>query len=241
MESPVGRALLRLTGVSLVAVAVVGLVGPRAVNVAHRPQVVVPVTLSLVALSVLVRVPAWAKNRWLPVAVALGGGALATAVGLMTGYRYGWAETYVGLTLAFVGACSAVVQGALVGPVVARLGERTTLLLGLLCGALGMAIYGLSPTGLLFLAGVPTMAPDRVRLTPSLRLAMPKSSNLGVNLPSASRARKMFWGFRSRCSTPRSCAKATAPRIGKSTVRTRSGSIGSLESRSTSSVNPWCV
>ena len=90
MESPVGRALLRLTGVSLVAVAVVGLVGPRAVNVAHRPQVVVPVTLSLVALSVLVRVPAWAKNRWLPVAVALGGGALATAVGLMTGYRYGW-------------------------------------------------------------------------------------------------------------------------------------------------------
>jgi len=77
---------------------------------------------------------------------------------LYAAYRYGWAETNVGLTLAFVGACSAVVQGALVGPVVARLGERTTLLLGLLCGALGMAIYGLSPTGLLFLAGVPTMA-----------------------------------------------------------------------------------
>jgi len=77
---------------------------------------------------------------------------------LYAAYRYGWAETNVGLTLAFVGVCSAVVQGALVGPVVARLGERPTLLVGLLCGALGMAIYGLAPTGLLFLAGVPTMA-----------------------------------------------------------------------------------
>jgi len=77
---------------------------------------------------------------------------------LYAAYRYGWGETNVGLTLAFVGVCSAVVQGALVGPVVARLGERATLLLGLACGALGMAIYGLAPTGLLFLAGVPTMA-----------------------------------------------------------------------------------
>jgi len=77
---------------------------------------------------------------------------------LYAAYRYGWGETNVGLTLALVGACSAVVQGALVGPVVARHGERATLLLGLLCGALGMAIYGLSPTGLLFLVGVPTMA-----------------------------------------------------------------------------------
>ena len=43
---------------------------------------------------------------------------------LYAAYRYGWGETNVGLTLAFVGVCSAVVQGALVGPVVARLGER---------------------------------------------------------------------------------------------------------------------
>jgi hypothetical protein len=90
MESPVGRALLRLTGVSLVAVAVVGLLAPRAVNVPHRPLVVVPATLGLVALALLVRVPRWARSRWLPVATAVGGGALATGVGLMTGYRYGW-------------------------------------------------------------------------------------------------------------------------------------------------------
>jgi DHA1 family tetracycline resistance protein-like MFS transporter len=83
---------------------------------------------------------------------------LPAVVVLYVAYRYGWGETNVGLTLAFVGVCSAVVQGTLVGPVVARLGERATLLLGLLCGALGMAIYGLSPTGPLFLLGVPTMA-----------------------------------------------------------------------------------
>jgi DHA1 family tetracycline resistance protein-like MFS transporter len=77
---------------------------------------------------------------------------------LYMSYRYGWDETYVGLTLALVGICSAVVQGVLVGPVVERLGERRTLLVGLLCGVAGMAIYGLAPTGPLFLIGVPVMS-----------------------------------------------------------------------------------
>jgi DHA1 family tetracycline resistance protein-like MFS transporter len=83
---------------------------------------------------------------------------LPSAFVLYAGYRYGWGERNVGLTLAFVGVCSAVVQGALVGPVVARLGERRTLLGGLAFGALGMAIYGLAPQGALFLAGVPVMS-----------------------------------------------------------------------------------
>ncbi len=90
MDTPVGRALLRLTGVSLVAVALVGLVAPRPVNVAHRPLVVVPVTLALLAAAALVRVPRWAKNRWVPAATAVGGAVVAGAVGMMTGYRYGW-------------------------------------------------------------------------------------------------------------------------------------------------------
>jgi DHA1 family tetracycline resistance protein-like MFS transporter len=77
---------------------------------------------------------------------------------LYAGYRYGWSETDVGLTLAFVGVCSALVQGVLVGPVVARLGERRTLLVGLFFAAIGMAAYGLAPTGLLFLIGVPVMS-----------------------------------------------------------------------------------
>jgi DHA1 family tetracycline resistance protein-like MFS transporter len=77
---------------------------------------------------------------------------------LYTGYRYGWSETDVGLTLAFVGICSAVTQGLLVAPVVRRIGERWTMAVGLLLGALGMAIYGLAPNGVTFLVGVPVMS-----------------------------------------------------------------------------------
>jgi DHA1 family tetracycline resistance protein-like MFS transporter len=51
------------------------------------------------------------------------------------------------LTLAFVGVCSAVVQGLLIGPIVARIGARLALMLAPLAGTLGMAIYGLAPTG----------------------------------------------------------------------------------------------
>ncbi len=43
---------------------------------------------------------------------------------LYAGYRYGWGEGMVGLTPAAVGVCSAIVQGGLVGPIVARVGER---------------------------------------------------------------------------------------------------------------------
>ena len=77
---------------------------------------------------------------------------------LYMGYRYGWDALQVGLTLAGVGAASMVVQGALVKPAVARLGERRSLALGLVAGAAGFAIYGLAPRGDLFLLGIPVMA-----------------------------------------------------------------------------------
>ena len=77
---------------------------------------------------------------------------------LYAAYRYGWGESMVGLTLAFVGVCSAVVQGALIGPAMAWLGERRATVLGLLAGGLGMLIYGLAPNGWLFWVGVPVMS-----------------------------------------------------------------------------------
>jgi DHA1 family tetracycline resistance protein-like MFS transporter len=77
---------------------------------------------------------------------------------LYAGYRYSWDETDVGLALAGVGVGSAVVQGGLVRPIVGRIGERAALLVGLVSGACGFAIYGLAPTGALFLLGVPVMA-----------------------------------------------------------------------------------
>jgi DHA1 family tetracycline resistance protein-like MFS transporter len=77
---------------------------------------------------------------------------------LYAGYRYGWDERAVGLTLALVGVCAIVVQSLLVGPAVARFGERTALILALICGAIGMTIFGLAPTGIAFLVGVPVMS-----------------------------------------------------------------------------------
>jgi MFS transporter, DHA1 family, tetracycline resistance protein len=77
---------------------------------------------------------------------------------LYTLHRFGCGEAAVGLALAGVGICSAVVQGALVGPLVSRWGERRTLVASLLFGAAGMAIYGLAPTGPIFWLGVPVMA-----------------------------------------------------------------------------------
>jgi MFS transporter, DHA1 family, tetracycline resistance protein len=73
-------------------------------------------------------------------------------------YRYGWDTTTVGLTLALVGICSMAVQGAAIGPIVKRFGERRALLLGLASGAAGFLIYGAAPTGLLFWLGIPVMA-----------------------------------------------------------------------------------
>jgi MFS transporter, DHA1 family, tetracycline resistance protein len=73
-------------------------------------------------------------------------------------YRYGWGTATVGLTLALVGVCSMVIQGAGVGPIVKRFGERRTLLVGFAAGALGFFIYGAAPTGELFWVGIPVMS-----------------------------------------------------------------------------------
>lgn len=77
---------------------------------------------------------------------------------LYMAYRYDFDERLVGLTLALVGVCTLVVQVGLIGRFVARFGERAALLTGFVFGAAGFAIYGLAPTGAVFLIGVPVMA-----------------------------------------------------------------------------------
>jgi len=72
--------------------------------------------------------------------------------------RYGWDERAVGFTMAVVGVCSMIVQGALIGPAVKRLGERGALIVGLAFGVLGFATFGLAATGIWFLAGIPLLA-----------------------------------------------------------------------------------
>src|SRR5580692_3015739 len=89
-------------------------------------------------------------------------------------YRYGWDARAVGLLLAGVGICSLIVQGFLVKPLVRWLKERRAMAVGLTCGAIGFAIYGLAPTGRIFWIGVPVMALWGVA-TPSLQTIMTRS------------------------------------------------------------------
>src|SRR6476659_7275765 len=63
----------------------------------------------------------------------------------------------VGLSLAIVGACSVAISGGLVGPIVAKLGERKTLYVGQFFGGLGMVIAGLARTGFGYFISIPVM------------------------------------------------------------------------------------
>jgi DHA1 family tetracycline resistance protein-like MFS transporter len=73
-------------------------------------------------------------------------------------YRFNWTNRAVGLSLALVGICSALVGALLVRPAVKTLGDRNTLLVGIGIGWIGFAIFGFAPTGAIFLSGIPIMA-----------------------------------------------------------------------------------
>lgn len=70
---------------------------------------------------------------------------------LYAALRYGWGPLEVGLLLALVGVLDMIVQGVLVGPIVKRLGDRPTMVLGLVGGTVGIALMGWAPTGLAFI------------------------------------------------------------------------------------------
>lgn len=72
---------------------------------------------------------------------------------LYTAQRLGWSVTEVGISLSVTGIALATVQGALVGPVVARLGEGRTVVLGLTLSTLSYILLGLANEGwLLYVA-----------------------------------------------------------------------------------------
>ena len=69
--------------------------------------------------------------------------------------RYGWNQGTIGAALAVVGVSSIVISAGVVGPVVKKLGERLSLLLGLALGAIGFFLFGWAGTGLVFLLAIP--------------------------------------------------------------------------------------
>ncbi|HEU5086091.1 MAG TPA: TCR/Tet family MFS transporter [Roseiflexaceae bacterium] len=73
--------------------------------------------------------------------------ALYTTWVLYTTYRFNWNSWEQGISLAFFGASTALVQAALLPVLLPRLGERRALVLGLVSSVVGYVLYGLATAG----------------------------------------------------------------------------------------------
>ena len=70
-------------------------------------------------------------------------------------YRYGWTNRTVGISLAVVGIFSGLYSILLVKRAVEKFGERGSILFGLVGGAIGYSMFGLSKTGVIFWLAIP--------------------------------------------------------------------------------------
>ncbi|XXY45521.1 TCR/Tet family MFS transporter [Sorangium sp. So ce269] len=74
-------------------------------------------------------------------------GILQSVWALHTEQRFGWQALDIGMSLALVGICNAVVLGGLVRVVIPRLGERRSLAVGLGLSAVSFVAFGLAHRG----------------------------------------------------------------------------------------------
>lgn len=77
---------------------------------------------------------------------------------LYAAYRLGWGPIHVGVAVAYYGVCAVVVQAGLTGIVVRTIGEKATLVIGLLCGLIGFLSYGYNTDWRVFLISIPIMS-----------------------------------------------------------------------------------
>lgn len=73
---------------------------------------------------------------------------------LYAAQRFGWGPGEVGGMLALVGALDIVVQAFITGPSVKRYGDRNVMVVGLIGGAVGLAVMGLATTPFGFIASL---------------------------------------------------------------------------------------
>lgn len=73
---------------------------------------------------------------------------------LFAGHEHGLGVLEVGALLAFSSVLDLLVQGTLVGPVTARLGDRRTMFIGLTGGALSLLAMGFAPSALWFVVAL---------------------------------------------------------------------------------------
>ncbi|MGH8125287.1 MAG: TCR/Tet family MFS transporter [Rhodanobacteraceae bacterium] len=76
---------------------------------------------------------------------------------LYTDFRFDWGTKAVGIALALVGLCTAIVQGGLVRKLAPKFGDRRLMLTGLAFAILGYALFGFAPEAWMFVAGIPLL------------------------------------------------------------------------------------
>jgi MFS transporter, DHA1 family, tetracycline resistance protein len=86
--------------------------------------------------------------------VALAQRGLENVWVLYTGYRFDWGPRDNGLALGLVGVMAVLVQGVLVRPAIARLGERRAILFGMAVSTLTFLSYGLASQGWMMLVTI---------------------------------------------------------------------------------------
>ena len=72
-------------------------------------------------------------------------------------YRFHWTDRTVGLSLAMVGLMSGLYGALLVKRAVKTFGERGAISIGLMFGAVGYAMFGISKTGMLMWFAIPIL------------------------------------------------------------------------------------
>lgn len=100
--------------------------------------------------------------------ISLVGQTYSTVWVLFTEDRFDWSATEVGLSLGLFGTLVALVQTLAIAPLIRLMGERGTLLLGIMCEALALLIFAVAQAGWIVFATIPLLAFGGVGL-PALR------------------------------------------------------------------------
>ncbi|HEY0130125.1 MAG TPA: TCR/Tet family MFS transporter, partial [Allosphingosinicella sp.] len=98
--------------------------------------------------------PGLSGLAWVYFLIYVAHNVFAAVFVLYAGYRFGWSLWAVGLSLALWGVLDVIVQALLVGPAVKRIGDRLTMIWGLVGGAAGLVVLGLAPDTLWFIIGI---------------------------------------------------------------------------------------
>lgn len=127
---------------------------PESLAPENRAAFSVKLANPIAAIGILGSKPQLVSLSWITFIGRLVHAVFGTVWSLYGFARYHWGPGMIGVSMGVVGVSSLVVSAVLVKPIVERLGERATMMLGLMFGALGFALMGWAPNGWIFLASI---------------------------------------------------------------------------------------